>query len=84
VIHPGDEGWAELNSLFTDNIGARQIFDITVDLVQTSCGFQVPFYEYKGERDMLDKWAAHKGPDGIRDYWRENNRISLDGKPTGL
>ncbi len=53
-------------------------------MVQTSCGFQVPYFEYKGERDLLDKWAEKKGRDGIKQYWEENNKISLDGKPTGF
>jgi len=84
VIHPKDPGWDELMELFPENIGARQIFDITVDMVLTSCGYQVPFYDFKCERDVLDKWSENKGPDGIKQYWEENNKISLDGKPTGL
>lgn len=84
IVYPGTAGWKELIHLFTENIGARQIFDIDIDLVQTSCGFQVPYYEYLGERDTLDKWADKKGLDGIHSYWRERNSISLDGKPTGM
>ena len=84
VIHPKDPGWNKLAGLFAENAGARQIFDITIDLVQTSCGFQVPFYEYKGERGLLDKWAENKGRDGLEQYWQENNKISLDGIPTGI
>jgi hypothetical protein len=83
-VQPKDSAWDKLAELFPENIGARQIFDITIDLVQTSCGFQVPFYEYKSERDLLDKWAEKKGRDGIEQYWEENNKISLDGKPTGI
>ena len=60
TIHPNDKRWDQLNDLFPENIGARQIFDIKIDLVQTSCGFQVPFFEYKGERDLLGKWAEKK------------------------
>jgi len=84
VVHPDDSGWGKLAELFPENIGARQIFDINVDLIQTSCGYQVPFYEYKGERDVLDRWAKKKGRKGIEEYWESNNKISLDGKPTGI
>lgn len=84
VIHPKDPQWGKLAGLFAEKAGARQILDITVDLVQTSCGFQVPFYEYKGERDLLDKWAKKKGREGLEQYWQENNKTSLDGKPTGI
>ncbi len=84
VIHPEDPEWDKLAELFHDNIGSRQIFDINIDLVQTSCGFQIPFFQYQGERDLLDKWAENKGRDGIKQYWREKNKLSLDGKPTGI
>jgi len=84
TIHPKDADWESLATLFPEKIGARQIFDISIDLVQTSCGFQVPFYEYEGERDLLDKWTENKGRDGVEQYWEDNNKTSLDGKPTGI
>lgn len=65
-------------------LGARQIMLLDIDLVQTSCGFGVPFFSYQGERDTLTKWAEKKGEDGIRAYWREKNSTSMDGLPTGL
>ena len=58
--------------------------DIEIDKVQTSCGFGVPLLDFKGERDMLTKWSEGKGDDGIHEYWKEKNAISLDGKPTGI
>lgn len=84
VIHPDSSRWDELITLFPENIGARQIFDITVEYIQSSCGFQVPFYEYKGDRDLLDKSTEKKGRLGIKQYWQEKNKFSLDGKPTGI
>lgn len=80
-IQVGDPEWEALYSLFTPLPGARQIFDMKVDLVQSSCGFAVPFFEYQGEREMLKEWAEKKGPEGIEKYWHENNSKSLDGKP---
>lgn len=65
-------------------VGARQIVLMDVDLVQTSCGYGVPLYDYKAERPSLVRWAEQKGEDGIADYWREKNRISMDGLPTGM
>jgi hypothetical protein len=44
----------------------------------------VPLYDYRGERDTLVRWAEKKGPIGLLDYWREKNRVSIDGLPTGL
>jgi hypothetical protein len=84
IFHPHDTEWDSLITFFPAISGARQIIDMSVDLVQTSCGFGVPFFEFKAERDQLEKWAEKKGPEGIRQYWEEKNRISLDGKPTGI
>ncbi len=36
VVHRGDPDWADLFPLFKPLPGARQIFDVAVDLVQTS------------------------------------------------
>jgi len=65
-------------------LGARQMMLLDFDLVQTSCGYGVPFHDYVGERPTMDKWAEAKGPEGIEAYWREKNQASLDGFPTGL
>ena len=67
-----------------DFIRQQRIFDLCVDLVQTSCGMAVPVLAYQGERRQLVDWAVKKGPDGLRQYWREKNQTSLDGKPTHI
>ena len=84
MISPGDERWDKLISAFSDFVGTRQIFELTVDLVQTSCGYAVPFYEFGGERETLNKWSENKRREGILAYQQENNMRSLDDKPTGL
>ncbi len=84
VIHKNDPEWEELFTLFDPLPGARQMFDLSVDLVQTSCGMAVPFFDYIGEREQLNDWATNKGEQGIREYWSEKNQISLDGKPTHI
>jgi hypothetical protein len=82
VIHRNDPSWEELYSRFKPVPGARQVFDLDVDLVQTSCGMAVPLFDYVGEREQLNDWATRKGEGGIKDYWLEKNQLSLDGKPT--
>jgi len=64
--------------------GARQIIRLDIDLVQTSCGYGVPLFDYRGERPSLDRWAEAKGEDGLNAYWREKNLYSMDGLKTGL
>ena len=83
-IHPRDQEWETLYPKFPPLPGARQIVLIQIESVQTSCGESVPFFEYHGERDTLNKWAEKKGPEGIVDYQKANNQKSIDGLNTGL
>lgn len=84
AVRPDSAAWDELTGHFTLGIGARQIIVADIDKVQTSCGFAVPLYDYRGDRDTLDKWAQAKGEDGILDYWQEKNTRSIDGLPTSI
>jgi hypothetical protein len=73
-----------LYPLFDPLPGARQIFILDIDLVQTSCGMAVPRYEYAGDREQLNNWAEKKGQAGIEEYWREKNVLSIDGDASGI
>ncbi len=84
VVHPRDQDWSRLAGLFPDHPGARQFFEIELDLVQTSCGYAVPQYTFDSDRPTLKKWAQKHSADGIEDYWREKNLHSLDGFDTGI
>lgn len=84
AVHPRDGEWALLLPLFPEQPGARQIIDLRVELVQTSCGFGVPLFDYVGQREELTRWSERKGEAGIREYWETKNRTSLDGRPTGI
>lgn len=84
TLHPRDADFDTLNALFPEAVGARQLYDLKVDLVQTSCGFAVPFYDHQGPREVLTKWADDKGPEGISTYWRERNQRNIDDLPTGI
>jgi hypothetical protein len=84
TVHHGEPGWTELISLFPPLPGARQVFDMTVELVQTSCGTAVPLYDHAGDREILNDWARKKGEQGVRRYWEEKNTVSIDGLPTNI
>ena len=84
VVCPKHKSWPDLLERFPCHSGARQIFDLSINLVQTSCGFAVPFYEFKSDRDTLANWAEKKGPSGIKEYWSEKNMFSLNGRETGI
>lgn len=84
VVHPRDCEWRELVSLFPPLPGARQMFDVTIDLVQTSCGMAVPYLSYTGDRELLNEWAEKKGEEGLKQYREEKNQVSLDGILTNI
>ena len=86
VVHARDDAWREHVERFPEMAGSRQIFDLTIDLVQTSCGTGVPlmrFARQRGPEELLPFYEA-MGADGVRDYWRRKNLTSIDGRPTGL
>ena len=82
AYHPRDPEFAELDCMFEPHPSSRQLVDFSIDLVQTSCGFGVPFFDYKEERDNMDKWLATKEDSDIKEYWANRNTVSLDGQPT--
>jgi hypothetical protein len=84
ILHPRDAGWSELGALFPPSVGARQLVDMEIDLVQTSCGMGVPVLDFKEERQLLSQYYEHKGADAIVEYWGAHNQESLDGKPTRI
>ena len=81
---PGGALWREHASRFDALPGARQVVVFDVDSVQTACGFGVPLMTLQAQRSTLtDTWIA-KGEDGVAEYQRRENRVSIDGLPTGL
>jgi hypothetical protein len=83
-IKPKDTNWNAFISLFPETPGTRQIFEITIETAQTSCGMSIPFFKFKGERNDLNNWALKQGTKGIENYWEDKNQSSIDGLPTHL
>jgi Pyridoxamine 5'-phosphate oxidase len=84
TVLPNTPLWERYAPHFTIYPSTRQLIIANIDLVQTSCGFGVPTYEYIGERDVHFRWAESKGVDGLNKYMLANNVRSLDGLPTQL
>lgn len=80
VIQEGDSDWMHYRELFEEEIpGVRQIFRLTINRVQTSCGFGVPLMQFESQRDHLTNWAEKRGKEGIKEYQRDKNVKSIDG-----
>lgn len=84
AVHRNDPEWSALFPLFKPLPGARQIFDLSIELVQTSCGMAVPNFSHAGDRELLSAWAVKKGDDGVKRYWEEKNQLSIDGIPSHI
>ncbi|WP_461534879.1 pyridoxamine 5'-phosphate oxidase family protein [Spongorhabdus nitratireducens] len=84
AIHQADPRWKEYQDLFPALPGIRQVIVMDIDLVQTSCGFSVPLYQYEGQREILTDWAERAGHKGMEEYWLKRNQQSLDGLETGI
>lgn len=81
AVLPQDAEWVALSVHFTLLPGTRQIFDIAVESVQSSCGWGVPFMSLEGERDTLKKAHRQSDPDAWTAKTAKRIR-SIDGLPT--
>jgi hypothetical protein len=80
-VLPQDSDWPDLAAHFTILPGTRQIFDIRIDTVQTSCGWGVPQMELVAERETLKKYHRQADPDAWLTKVAGRTR-SIDGLPT--
>lgn len=82
----GTAEFATLLAAHYDNTAprnARQIVVLNIDMVQTSCGYGVPLFDYQADRPNLTRWADAKSDDDLVDYRRVKNTTSIDGFDTG-
>lgn len=79
-VLPADPEWEELAAHFVLLPGTRQIFDIAVDSVQTSCGWGVPIMNMEQERKTLVKYHAQADPAAWKTKVAGRVR-SIDGLP---
>jgi Pyridoxamine 5'-phosphate oxidase len=80
-VLPMDADWDELAQYFTLLPGTRQIFDIAVESVQTSCGWGVPVMQLDHERATLTKYHAQSDP-AKWEAKMAGRTSSIDGLPT--
>jgi Pyridoxamine 5'-phosphate oxidase len=80
AVLPADPDWSEIAAHFTLLPGTRQIFDIAVESVQTSCGWGVPVMEPVRHRETLVKYHTNQDPgDWAIKYAARTT--SIDGLP---
>jgi hypothetical protein len=84
IYHERDDEFQKHINLFEENMGSRQIIVLKVDSAQTSCGYSIPFMDFKEERGMLNSWSKKQGKERIEAYWQEKNTKSIDGFETNI
>jgi hypothetical protein len=60
---------------------ARGVITIAIHRVTDSCGWGVPFFDYKGERDQLRRWVDAREEEEWAARRYESNAASIDGLP---
>ena len=80
IVGPNDTKWGELIWKFAEFNVQRQIIITHVESTQDSCGWAIPHYEYKSERDTLVQYGDAQKPENLKLYM-ENQTKSIDGLP---
>ncbi|KAI8931690.1 hypothetical protein NX059_011337 [Plenodomus lindquistii] len=91
---PIENGTPEWDAFVTEHKvelipGSRSIIMVDVHQCATSCGFSVPYYEYKGHRDILnehfrkkeEKFRKGDEKESMDYYWAWKSQLSIDGLP---
>ena len=81
VVASDDPRFGEFAAKFPANPGTRAFIHVSVSRVSSSCGFSVPFYDFRAQRDTLDKWACAQGTEKLKAYRAAKNVKSIDGLP---
>ncbi len=76
-----EPGFAEKMKLFPSFERARSVVTVHVTRIADSCGWGVPFFDFKGERDQLRRWVDARPHEEWAARRYESNATSIDGLP---
>ena len=76
-----DPEFAGLLARFPGFDRARAVIVVELMRIADSCGWSIPFYEFKGERDQLRRWVEHRPIEAWAERRYEANALSIDGLP---
>jgi hypothetical protein len=81
VVEPKDAEFVALQMQFPEYLSTRAIVVAEITRVSDSCGYGIPLMSYQGDRPQMSAWAEKKGIEGLKQYRRDKNRVSMDGLP---
>src|SRR5690606_41768962 len=70
--------YRDLHSFPTRRSSDLAVVEVDVERIQTSCGYSIPFMDYRDERPTLQQWAERKGDDGLQAYWADRKSTRLN------
>ncbi|WP_327151244.1 pyridoxamine 5'-phosphate oxidase family protein [Nocardia sp. NBC_01329] len=82
VVRPDDAEFTSLRVNFgIEHPGVRAVVVIEVERIADACGYAVPYYEFVGERPVLDKHHAGQPDEKFARRIAGDNGHSIDGLP---
>ena len=83
-IQKKDAEWNKYIGHFENTNAARQVFEVKIEKVNSSCGMGVPLYDFVSQRDELTNFYDNSTQEDHIAYMKRKNLISFDGKDTKL
>jgi len=84
AIQEKDKEWDNYIKEFPISRAARQIFEVSIESINNSCGMGVPLYDFKDQRSELNDYYDARTKEQYIEYMKKNNQVSFDGKDTKL
>jgi hypothetical protein len=81
AIERGHAEFERLRAEFPPPPVCRAIVRVRVTRISDSCGWGVPLFEYRGERDEIARAVAGRTPEQLAAKAAKQNRLSVDGLP---
>ena len=81
AVEPGDSEFNDLVARFPEQPSVRNIIVVDVDRIMDSCGYGVPEFDFRKDRESMANWINSKTDEELAQYRRDNNTESLDGLP---
>jgi hypothetical protein len=81
VIQFDEPEFVEWRARFSELSSGRSVIVVDIERVTDSCGWGVPFYDFKSERDQLTRALNHMDDEAMHNSFYGANATSVDGLP---
>ena len=81
VVTPGGADFEELAARLPRARTVRAIIRLAVQRVSDSCGYNVPFMDFRAKRTDAENYLGKLSDDAVRKYLIKNNLESIDSLP---